>query len=112
MVPQRDTAQAALSGSQTRAGQVVAPHATSWQASVIAGLSPNTVTISTLMFPGDSGSPVLAFEGGKPRLVGVVIATRYPFETTSYISRLDPILPILEALQASRPLGTQVAHAQ
>jgi hypothetical protein len=112
MVPERDTEHTTLTGSQRRAGQVVAPNAFSSQSSVVQGLNANTVTISTLMFPGDSGSPVIAFEAGTPRLVGMVIATRYPFETTSYISRLDPLLPILEALHAAQQSGTRLAQVQ
>jgi hypothetical protein len=77
---------------------------------VVAGLNANTVTISTLMLPGDSGSPVFAFDAGRPRLVGVVMATRYPFEAASYISRLDPILPILNALNTPGQPGIQVPH--
>ena len=100
------------SGISYPPGQVIAPHAVSAQASVVQGLNANTVTISPLMFPGDSGSPVIAFEAGMPRLVGVVIATRYPFESTSYISRIDPLLAILEALHAAQQSGIRVPQVQ
>jgi Trypsin-like peptidase domain len=66
VVPERNTEHTVLPGSQTRPGQVIAPHAVSAQASVVQWLNTNMVTISTLMFPGDSGSPVIAFEAGMP----------------------------------------------
>jgi hypothetical protein len=64
------------------------------------------------MLPGDSGSPMLAFDAGVPHLVGVVTATRYPFESMSYISRIDPLLPLLEALQTAPTFVAQVAQVQ
>jgi Trypsin-like peptidase domain len=112
LVPERDAHQDALPETAVRAGNIVAPHAASAVATVVTGLNPNTVTISTLMFPGDSGSPVLAFDAGIPQLVGIVTATRHPFEPVSYVSRLDPLLPILEALQNSLPSATRIAHAR
>jgi hypothetical protein len=111
LTAERDAYQAALPGTTVHTARVVAPHPMSFEPSVVAGLNPNTVTISTALLPGDSGSPVVAFDAGKPLLVGVVIATRHPFEPVSYISRVDPLLPILEALQAPPGLGTHVAHA-
>ena len=66
--------------------------------------------------PGSGGHPLgragCAFEAGMPRLVGVVIATRYPFESTSYINRIDPLLPILEALHAAQQSGIRVPQVQ
>ena len=112
LVPKRDTPRHMLPETAVRAGSIVAPHAVSAVATVVTGLNTNTVTISTLMFPGDSGSPVLAFDSGIPQLVGIVTATRHPFEPVSYISRLDPLLPILEALQNSLPAATRVADAR
>jgi S1-C subfamily serine protease len=109
LVAARDASFTPLPQDEARQGNVLAPHAVSHQHSVVAGLSANTVSISTPVFPGDSGSPVVAFDAGKPRLVGVITATRQPFEAVSYISRLDPLLPILEALQASVALPRQVA---
>lgn len=95
-----------------RTGQVVLPRAVSSQHSVVVGLSPNTVTITTPLFPGDSGSPVMAFDAGQPRIVGVVTSTRHPYEALSYIGRLDPILPIIEALQMSAPTVAHLAQAR
>jgi hypothetical protein len=51
--------------------------------------------------PGDSGSPVLALRAGKPVLVGLVAATMYPTATFTYVSRIDPLLSLAEALQLS-----------
>jgi hypothetical protein len=110
LVAARDAMLIPLPQDEARQGSVLAPHAVSHQRSVIAGLSANTVSISTPVFPGDSGAPVVAFDAGEPRLVGVITATRQPFEAVSYISRLDPLLPILEALQGSAALPRQVAQ--
>jgi hypothetical protein len=112
LAAERDANDAILPGFEARAGHVIAPHAVSSEPSVVAGLNPDTVTISTRLIPGDSGSPVIAFDGGTPRLVGVVTATRHPFEPVSYISRLDPILPILEALHAPVQPDTRLAQAR
>jgi hypothetical protein len=112
LTAERNPYQVALPGSEPRAGRVVAPYAVSSESSVVTGLNVNTVTISTLLLPGDSGSPVVAFDAGKARLVGVAIATRHPFEAVSYISRLDPLLPILEALQTPPHAGVRVAQAR
>jgi hypothetical protein len=112
LVAARDASLTPLPQDEARQGNVLAPHAVSHQHAVIAGLSANTVSISTPVFPGDSGSPVVAFDAGAPRLVGVVTATRQPFEAVSYISRLDPLLPMLEALQASATLPQQMAKVK
>ena len=101
MTTERDDRRTLLPWDTVRDGRVVAPYAVSETPRDIAGLPPDPVTISTLLFPGDSGSPVLAFLEGRPWLVGIATATRYPVEPLSYISRIDPLLPILEALQES-----------
>ena len=51
--------------------------------------------------PGDSGSPVLALQAGKPVVVGLVLATMYPAATFTYVARLDPLLALAEALRRS-----------
>jgi hypothetical protein len=112
LVRARDAALTPLQQDEVREGNVLAPHAVSHQPSVVAGLSANTVSITMAVFPGDSGSPVVAFDAGEPRLVGVITATRQPFEAVSYISRLDPLLPILEALQTSAPSARRVARVK
>jgi hypothetical protein len=112
LVRARDASLTPLLQDEARQGNVLAPRAVSHQLSVIAGLSANTVSITTPVFPGDSGSPVVAFDAGEPRLVGVITATRQPFEAVSYISRLDPLLPILEALQASTSVSQRVAQVK
>jgi V8-like Glu-specific endopeptidase len=112
LVPERDVHQVPLLQTKARAGKVIASSAVSSSATVVVSLNPQTVTISTPVFPGDSGSPVIAFDMGKPRLVGIVSATRHPLEAKSYISRIDSLLPILEALQAAFESGVQVAQAR
>lgn len=111
LTAKRDANQAALPGTTMRTAHVAAPYPMSFEPSVVAGLNPNAATIATPLLPGDSGSPVVAFDDGQPLLVGVVIATRHPFESVSYISRLDPLLPMLEALQVPQAFGTSIAHA-
>lgn len=112
LVPERDDHYVPQLESEARPGKVVASSAVSSSSSVVAGLNPHTVTISTLVYPGDSGSPVVAFDMGTPRLVGIVSATRYPIEAKSYISRIDPILPILEALQGFLQAEAHIAQAE
>jgi hypothetical protein len=112
LVPERDAHHFPLLGAEARIGKVIAPSAVSSSSAVVAHLNSQTVTISTPVSPGDSGSPVVAFDMGRPRLVGIVSATRQPVEAKSYISRIDSLLPILEALQHALASGVQIAHAQ
>jgi len=112
LVPERDAHQVPLLETEARAGKVIAPSAVSSSAIVVVSLNPQTVTISAPVFPGDSGSPVIAFDMGEPRLVGIVSATRHPLEAKSYISRIDSLLPILDALHTALDAGAQVAQAR
>jgi hypothetical protein len=64
-------------------------------------LNVNMFTTDLAVQPGDSGSPVLALRAGKPVLVGLVAATMYPTATFTYVSRIDPLLAMAEALQVS-----------
>jgi Trypsin-like peptidase domain len=64
-------------------------------------LNVNMFTTDLAVQPGDSGSPVLALRAGKPVLVGLVAATMYPTATFTYVSRIDPLLSLAEALQLS-----------
>jgi hypothetical protein len=81
-------------------------------------LNVNMFTTDLAVQPGDSGSPVLALREGKPVLVGVVSSTMYPTATFTYVSRIDPLLALADALrlamsqkqvQLLRPLETQVS---
>ena len=56
-------------------------------------------TTELAVSPGDSGSPVLALREGKPVLVGVVSSTMYPTATFTYVSRIDPLLALTDALR-------------
>jgi hypothetical protein len=49
--------------------------------------------------PGDSGSPVLALRAGKPVLVGLIASTMYPTAAFTYVSRIDPLLALADALR-------------
>jgi S1-C subfamily serine protease len=62
-------------------------------------LNVNMFTTDLAVRPGDSGSPVLALRAGKPVLVGLVAATMYPTATFTYVSRIDPLLALADALQ-------------
>jgi hypothetical protein len=42
---------------------------------------------------------VLALRAGKPVLVGLVSATMYPTATFTYVSRIDPLLALANALR-------------
>ena len=68
-------------------------------------LNVNMFTTDLPVQPGDSGSPVLALRAGKPVLVGLVSATMYPTATFTYVSRIDPLLALADALRlaASQP---------
>ena len=66
-------------------------------------LNVNMFTTDLAVQPGDSGSPVLALRAGKPVLVGLVAATMYPTATFTYVSRIDPLLALADALQLSAP---------
>jgi len=77
-------------------------------------LNVNMFTTDLLVRPGDSGSPVLALRAGKPVLVGLVAATMYPTATFTYVSRIDPLLALADALrlvasQHAQPLLVQSA---
>jgi S1-C subfamily serine protease len=62
-------------------------------------LNVNMFTTDLAVQPGDSGSPVLALRAGKPVLVGLVSATMYPTATFTYVTRIDPLLALANALQ-------------
>jgi len=64
-------------------------------------LNVNMFTTDLPVQPGDSGSPVLALQAGKPVLVGLVSATMYPTATFTYVSRIDPLLALADALRLS-----------
>jgi hypothetical protein len=65
-------------------------------------LNVNMFTTDLAVQPGDSGSPVLALREGKPVLVGVVSSTMYPTATFTYVSRIDPLLALADALRLAR----------
>lgn len=73
-------------------------------------LNVNMFTTDLPVQPGDSGSPVLALASDKPVLVGLVSATMYPTAAFTYVTRIDPVLALADALrlavttQQSKPL--------
>jgi S1-C subfamily serine protease len=66
-------------------------------------LNINMFTTDLAVKPGDSGSPVLALQAGKPVLVGLVSATMYPTAAFTYVSRIDPLLALADALHSAGP---------
>jgi hypothetical protein len=42
---------------------------------------------------------VLAIQAGKPVLVGLISATMYPTALFTYVSRIDPLLALADALR-------------
>ena len=79
-------------------------------------LNVNMFTTDLVVQPGDSGSPVLALQAGKPVLVGLVAATMYPTAMFTYVSRIDPLLALADALrlsasQQAKPLVVQGSDA-
>lgn len=75
-------------------------------------LNANMITTDLPVEPGDSGSPVLALRAGKPVLVGLVSATMYPTAAFTYVSRIDPLLALADALHvaAARPQKQTLAQ--
>jgi S1-C subfamily serine protease len=62
-------------------------------------LNVNMFTTDLPVQPGDSGSPVLALASDKPVLVGLVSATMYPTAAFTYVTRIDPVLALADALR-------------
>jgi hypothetical protein len=77
-------------------------------------LNVNMFTTDLAVQPGDSGSPVLALRGGKPVLVGLVAATMNPTALFTYVTRIDPLLALADALRLanSRPARPALVHSQ
>ena len=67
-------------------------------------LNVNMFTTDLAVQPGDSGSPVLALQGDKPVLIGLVSATMYPTALFTYVSRIDPLIALADALRLSLSL--------
>lgn len=95
-------------------GKVLAKVPVATNAMTQTKLNVNMFTTDLAVQPGDSGSPVLALRGGKPVLIGLVSATMYPTAAFTYVSRIDPLLALAEALkfadsQPGQPLLVQSA---
>jgi S1-C subfamily serine protease len=95
-------------------GKVLAKVPVATNAMTQTKLNVNMFTTDLAVQPGDSGSPVLALRGGKPVLIGLVSATMYPTAAFTYVSRIDPLLALAEALKfadahAGQPLLVQSA---
>lgn len=77
-------------------------------------LNVNMFTTDLPVQPGDSGSPVLAIRDGHPVLIGLVSATMYPTALFTYVTRLDPLLALADALRTASLFRTppRLMHSQ
>jgi hypothetical protein len=80
-------------------GKVLAKVPVATNALTQTKLNVNMFTADLAVQPGDSGSPVFALQAGKPVLVGLVSATMYPTAMFTYVTRIDPLLALAEALR-------------
>jgi hypothetical protein len=80
-------------------GKVLAKVPVATNALTQTKLNVNMFTADLTVQPGDSGSPVFALQAGKPVLVGLVSATMYPTAMFTYVTRIDPLLALAEALR-------------
>jgi Trypsin-like peptidase domain len=80
-------------------GKVLAKVPVATNALTQTKLNVNMFTADLAVQAGDSGSPVFALQAGKPVLVGLVSATMYPTAMFTYVTRIDPVLALAEALR-------------
>jgi hypothetical protein len=99
VVPIRDTKGQPTGSDRLVTGKVLARGPVATSNMTQTQLNVNMFTTDIAMEPGDSGSPVLALRNGKPVLVGLVSATMYPTALFTYVTRIDPLLALAEALQ-------------
>jgi hypothetical protein len=90
-----------IGGDRLVIGKVLARVPVATNSMTQTKLNVNMFTTDLAVQPGDSGSPVLALHAGKPVLVGLVSATMYPTVTFTYVSRIDPILALADALRSA-----------
>lgn len=91
----------AIGGDRLVVGKVLARVPVATNSMTQTKLNVNMFTTDLAVQPGDSGSPVLALRAGKPVLVGLVSATMYPTVTFTYVSRIDPLLALADALRSA-----------
>lgn len=99
IMPVRDGSSSATLRHRLVLGKVLAKVPVATNNLTQTTLNVNMFTTDVAAQPGDSGSPVLALQGGKPVLVGLVSSTMYPTATFTYVTRIDPLLALAGALQ-------------
>ena len=70
---------------------------------IAQSMSEEVFTTSLKLVYGNSGLPVVGFREGIPVLVGIATATRYPAELYGFVTRIDTLIPIIEALKHRMP---------
>jgi hypothetical protein len=98
IVPVRDAQNRDTGVHRLAVGKVLAKAPVAVNNMTQTKLNVNMFTTDVDVRPGDSGSPVLALQGGDPVLVGLVAATMYPAATFTYVNRIDPLLAFVNAL--------------
>ena len=101
IVPVRNTQYQHTGTHRLAVGKVLAKSPVAINHMTQTRLNVNMFTTDVDVQPGDSGSPVLALQGDKPVLVGLVAATMYPVATFTYVTRIDPLLAFADALRQS-----------
>jgi hypothetical protein len=98
----RDAAGEKTGQYEVRYGKVLAPKPIpppGMPNDVLPWFNPLDVTMDTVIYPGDSGSPVFAWVGGQPVLIGIARAAAFIQDESgnvvmySYFSRIDPLYP-------------------
>lgn len=101
IVPVRNTQPQHTGTHRLAVGKVLAKAPVAINHMTQTRLNVNMFTTDVDVQPGDSGSPVLALQAGKPVLIGLVAATMYPVATFTYVTRIDPLLAFADALRQS-----------
>jgi hypothetical protein len=91
LVATRDEEQDRTWQYEVRTGVIESTRADGCDIEALPWFSVNDVTMSTMVYPGDSGSPVFAFIDGRPVLVGIARATYADGYGVyhSYFTRID-----------------------
>jgi hypothetical protein len=108
IVPVRDAQNRDTGAHQLAVGKVLAKAPVAVNHMTQTKLNVNMFTTDVDVQPGDSGSPVLALQGGEPVLVGLVAATMYPAATFTYVNRIDPLLAFVHALRHTPLQGAKL----
>lgn len=112
VVIERDAEARNIRADQLIVGKVLARVPVAVNSLMQTRLNANMITTDLAVEPGDSGSPVLALRAGKPVLVGLVSATVFPTAAFTYVSRIDPLLALADALRMAAVPSAKQTLAQ